>query len=51
MEKMRQAIQEETLEAFVMNYIKKRYKKREKVPEWVLEGARLAGFDLEKLTF
>jgi hypothetical protein len=51
MARMQKAIEEDTLEDFVFEFVNRRYKKKGKVPDWVMEGMRLAEFDLTKFRF
>lgn len=51
MERMRQAIDAGTLEEFVFEFVQRRYRKKGRVPEWVMDGMSLAQFDLSKFTF
>ena len=51
MERMRNAIENDSLQEFVFEFVNRRYKKKGKVPEWVLEGMRLAEFDLSLFKF
>lgn len=51
MGRMRDAIEDETLEEFVKGYFKKRYKEKKKVPEWILDGMKFAEFNLDDFNF
>lgn len=49
MNRMQDAIQNETLEEFVFEWMKVRYGGKANIPDWILEGFRLAEFNLENL--
>lgn len=49
MERLRNAIETETLDAFVCGFVEKYFRKKERIPEWVMEGLRLGQIDLEGL--
>ena len=51
MERMRKAIEDDSLETFVKSYFTRRYKEKKKIPEWIIEGMRLADFDISDLSF
>ena len=51
MDRIRTAIQNENLEEFVFDFVKKRYSNKKKVPDWIMEGMKLANFDIKNFKF